>query len=73
MRSSATNLGVLAETFFATLEKELVHLASWPRRRELTSTVVEYIEAFYNPRRRHSALGYLSPVEFEAGPRRSAA
>jgi putative transposase len=55
----------VAETFFATLKKELVHRRSWPTRRELTSEVFEYIEAFYNPTRRHSTLGYLSPAQFE--------
>jgi putative transposase len=55
----------VAETFFATLKKELVHRYSWPTRRELTSEAFEYIEGFYNPRRRHSTLGMLSPVEFE--------
>jgi putative transposase len=63
----------VAETFFATLKKELVYRGSWPTRHELISEIFEYIEAFYNPRRRHSTLGYLSPVEFEDGPRRSAA
>jgi transposase InsO family protein len=56
----------VAETFFATLKKELVHRYSWPTRRDLTSEVFEYIEGFYNPRRRHSTLGMLSPVAFEA-------
>jgi putative transposase len=55
----------VAESFFATLKKELVHRRSWPTRRELTSEVFEYIEAFYNRTRRHSTLGYLSPVDFE--------
>ena len=55
----------VAESFFATLKKELVHRRSWPARRELTSEIFEYIEAFYNPIRRHSTLGYLSPVDFE--------
>lgn len=55
----------VAETFFATLKKELVHRYSWPTRRDLISEVFEYIEGFYNPRRRHSTLGMLSPVEFE--------
>jgi transposase InsO family protein len=55
----------VAETFFATLKKELVYRRSWPTRHELTSEVFEYIEGFYNPRRRHSTLGMLSPVEFE--------
>jgi hypothetical protein len=49
----------VAESFFATLKKELVHRQSWPTRRELTSEVFEYIEGFYNRTRRHSTLGML--------------
>lgn len=55
----------VAESFFATIKKELIRRRSWPERRELTGEVFEYIEAFYNPVRRHSTLGYLSPVQFE--------
>jgi putative transposase len=55
----------VAESFFATLKKELVHRRSWPTRRELTSEIFDYVEAFYNPRRRHSTLGMLSPVDYE--------
>jgi putative transposase len=55
----------VAESFFATLKKELVHRRSWPTRRELTGEVFEYIEAFYNRVRRHSTLGMLAPLEFE--------
>jgi putative transposase len=55
----------VAETFFATLKKELVHRRSWPTRRELACEVFEYIEAFYNRRRRHSTLGSLSPADYE--------
>jgi putative transposase len=55
----------VAESFFATLKKELVHRRSWPTRHELTSEVFEYIEAFYNRVRRHSTLGMLAPLEFE--------
>jgi len=55
----------VAESLFATLKKELVRRRSWPTRRELIGEVFEYIEAFYNPIRRHSTLGYLSPVDFE--------
>jgi hypothetical protein len=58
----------VAETFFATLKKELVHRRSWPTRRELACEVFEYIEAFYNRRRRHSTLGYLSPADYEEVP-----
>jgi putative transposase len=55
----------VAESFFATIKKELVHRQSWPNRRDLASAVFEYIEAFYNRQRRHSTLGYLSPQEYE--------
>jgi putative transposase len=55
----------VAETFFATLKKELVHRRTWPSRLELQSAVFEYIEAFYNRQRRHSTLGMLSPAAYE--------
>jgi putative transposase len=55
----------VAESFFATLKKELVHRRSWPTRHELGSAVFEYIEAFYNRERRHSTLSMLSPAEYE--------
>ena len=55
----------VAESFFATLKKELVHRRSWPTRRELSGEVFEYIEAFYNRTRRHSTLDYLSPTDYE--------
>lgn len=55
----------VAESFFATIKKELVHRQPWPNRRDLSSAVFEYIEAFYNRQRRHSTLGYLSPEEYE--------
>jgi putative transposase len=55
----------VAESFFATLKKELVHRRSWPTRHELSSEVFEYIEAFYNRVRRHSTLAMLAPLEFE--------
>ena len=55
----------VAESFFATIKKELVHRQPWPSRRDLSSAVFEYIEAFYNRQRRHSTLGYLSPEQYE--------
>jgi putative transposase len=55
----------VAESFFATLKKELVHRRSWPTRRELTGEIFEYIEAFYNRIRRHSTLEMLSPADYE--------
>lgn len=60
----------VAESFFATLKKELIRRRSWPERRELTGEVFDYIETFYNARRRHSTLGYLSPADFETSTRR---
>lgn len=57
----------VAESFFATIKKELVHRQPWPSRRDLSSAVFDYIEAFYNRQRRHSTLDYLSPEEFERG------
>ncbi len=55
----------MAESFFASLETELIDRTSWRTRADARLAVFDYIEAFYNPRRRHSALGYLSPAEFE--------
>ena len=58
----------VAETFFATLKKELIYRHSWPTRRELETAVFDYIEAFYNRRRRHTKLGMLSPIDYENQP-----
>jgi putative transposase len=55
----------VAESFFATLKKELIHRRSWPEKAELRTEVFDYIEAFYNRRRRHRSLGFLSPAQFE--------
>ena len=55
----------MAESFFATLETELIDRRDWLSLDEAGRDVADYIEAFYNPQRRHSALGYLSPAEFE--------
>ena len=55
----------VAETFFATLKKELIYRRKWPERQELKTEVFEYIEGFYNRKRRHSKLGWISPAEFE--------
>jgi putative transposase len=53
------------ESFFASLKKELVHGADFATRAEARAAIVEYIEVFYNTRRRHSSLGYVSPAEYE--------
>jgi putative transposase len=55
----------VAESFSATLRKELIHGRSWPSKAELRTEVFEYIEVFFNRRRRHSTLGFLSPAQFE--------
>ena len=55
----------VAESFFATLKVELVHDATWATRTAARSELFDYLEVFYNGRRRHSALGYLSPRAFE--------
>ena len=55
----------VAESFFATLKLELVYQTQWRTRQEARSAVFEYIELFYNRKRRHSALGYLCPDDFE--------
>ncbi len=55
----------VAESFFASLKLELVYQVQWRTRAEARTAIFEYLELFYNRRRRHSSLGYLSPLEFE--------
>jgi putative transposase len=55
----------MAESFFATLECELLDRQRFQTQVEARMAVFEWIEAWYNPRRRHSSIGYLSPSEFE--------
>ncbi len=55
----------MCESFFATLECELLVDRRFRTQAEASITVFDFIEGWYNPRRRHSALGYLSPVNFE--------
>jgi putative transposase len=65
----------VAESFFSTLKAELVHRTDYVSYSHAKASVFEYIEAFYNRRRRHSALDYVSPVEHETAtaPKASAA
>ena len=56
----------MAESFFATLECELIDRRTWKSKAEARIAVFSWIEGWYNLRRRHSRLGYLSPVQFEA-------
>jgi putative transposase len=55
----------VVESFFSSLKMELVYLTDFSTRHQARSALFEYIEVFYNRRRRHSSLGYLSPWEFE--------
>ena len=54
------------ESFFGTLKSELVHRRHFATRAQARSEVFEWIECWYNRRRRHSSLGHLSPEAFEA-------
>jgi transposase InsO family protein len=55
----------VAESFFATLKKELVHGCAFETRSEAYDAISQYIDHYYNPKRRHSAAGNLSPINFE--------
>ena len=55
----------MMESFFATLKKERIHQEDYATRSKAWASVFDYIERFYNRIRRHSALGYVSPEQFE--------
>ena len=55
----------MAESFFASLECELIDRRSWKNKTEARLAIFTWIESWYNPTRRHSTLGYLSPNNFE--------
>jgi putative transposase len=55
----------MCESFFATLECELIERHRFRSQAHAKMAVFHFIEGFYNPSRRHSAIGYLSPIEFE--------
>ena len=70
MRPSMGTVGdaydnAMAESFFASLECELINRRSWKSQAEARTALFIWIEGWYNPRRRHSALQYLSPINFE--------
>ena len=70
IRSSMGSVGdcydnALCESFFATLECELILRSHFSSLQQARLAVFDFIEGFYNPRRRHSAIGYLSPINFE--------
>jgi transposase InsO family protein len=55
----------VAESFFGTLKRELVHRHAFPTRAAARTALFDYIEVFFNRRRRHSTVGQLAPAEFE--------
>lgn len=55
----------VAESFFQLLKRERIRRQNYPTRDQARSDVFNYIEMFYNPKRRHSIAGSVSPVEFE--------
>ena len=57
----------VAESFFATYKKELIHTRPWPTIDQLKTATFSWIETYYNRARRHSTLNYLTPLEYELG------
>ena len=55
----------LAEAFFSRLKNECVYRHQFHTRMQARLTIFEWIQAFYNPRRMHSTIGYMSPIDFE--------
>jgi transposase InsO family protein len=55
----------VAESFFATLDRELIVRRDWRTRADARQAIFQYIETWYNRRRRHSTLGYVSPAQYE--------
>jgi transposase InsO family protein len=68
MRVSARNCydNAAVETFFKSLKAELIWRQSWPTRRKTEAAIFQYINGFYNTRRRHLYRGCISPLAFEA-------
>ncbi len=59
----------MVETFFKTIKSELIWPVAWQTREQAENAIARYIDGFYNPVRRHSSLGYKSPIAFERGAR----
>ena len=55
----------MIESFFGSMQIELLDRRTWTTRAELATAIFEYIEACYNPVRRHSALDYRSPIDYD--------
>ncbi|MBA2638556.1 MAG: transposase [Nocardioidaceae bacterium] len=56
----------MMESFWSTMQHELLDTQRWSTQEELASAIFEWIEAWHNPRRRHTSLGMLAPHEFES-------
>ena len=56
----------LIESFWSTMQRELLDRTTWDSKTQLASAMFEWIEGFYNPRRRHTSLDNLSPADYEA-------
>jgi putative transposase len=56
----------MMESFWSTRQRELLDRQRWTTRDQLATAIFEWIEAFYNPVRRHSGIGYLSPAAYDA-------
>ncbi len=65
-RAGACLANAVAESFFATLKAEPVDTGVWPTRATARLAIFEWLEVWYNRQRRHSTLGYLTPVAHEA-------
>ena len=59
----------MVETFFKTIKSELIWQVAWQSRKQAENAVARYIDGFYNPVRRHSSLGFQSPIAFERNAR----
>jgi transposase InsO family protein len=55
----------VAESFFATMKGDIENFENFRTREDAIAAIAKYIDSFYNPQRRHSSIGYLSPIEFE--------
>jgi len=56
----------MVESFWSMMQRELLDTRSWASTEQLSAAVFEWIEGWYNPRRRHTSLGNLAPAAFEA-------
>jgi putative transposase len=56
----------MIESFWSTMQRELLDTRTWDTQAQLASAIFEWIEGWYNPRRRHTSLGMLAPAEYEA-------